>query len=58
VQALGKRGVSAYVLSRGNGRVVIYAGAFETRDEAALLVRDLRRKGVAAKLVYRTGRSL
>jgi hypothetical protein len=58
VQALTQRGVPAYVLSRGNGRVVIYAGAFETRDEAALLARDLRRKNVRATLVYRTGRSL
>ncbi len=58
VRALAQRGVPAYVLSRGNGRVVLYAGAFRTREEAALLLRDLRRKNVAAKLVYRTGRSL
>jgi hypothetical protein len=58
VQALATQGVNAYVLSRGNGRVVLYTGAFETREEAALLARDLRRKRIAAKLVYRTGRSL
>jgi hypothetical protein len=58
VQALRARGVTVYPLSRGDGTVALYAGAFETPDEAALLAQSLRAAGLAPTLVYRTGRSL
>ena len=58
VRALATRNVPAYVLSHGDGTVSVYAGAFEQRQDAAWLARELRKAGVATELVYRTGRSL
>ncbi|MGZ8470205.1 MAG: hypothetical protein ACXW61_11500 [Gemmatirosa sp.] len=58
LQALTRQGIPAYPMSRGNGTVALYAGAFQTRDEAALLTRTLQAAGITPKLVYRTGRSL
>jgi hypothetical protein len=58
ILALRDKGVTAYPLSRGDGTVALYAGAFETADEAALLAQSLRGAGLSPTLVYRTGRSL
>ncbi|GJG84877.1 hypothetical protein tb265_00580 [Gemmatimonadetes bacterium T265] len=58
VQALAARGVPTYPLSRGDGTVALYAGAFQTADEAAYLARAARAAGVQATLVYRTGAAL
>jgi hypothetical protein len=58
LQALGRRGVRAYPLARGDGLVALYAGAYETRDQALYLARTLQKAGVPARLVYRIGRSL
>ncbi|HEY0778079.1 MAG TPA: hypothetical protein VGD56_08945, partial [Gemmatirosa sp.] len=58
VQALAARGVPTYPLSRGDGTVALYAGAFETADEAAYLARTARAAGVSTTLVYRTGSAL
>lgn len=58
VQALAKQNVPVYPLSRGDGTVALYAGAFEQPEQAAWLARALRAAGVTPTLVYRTGRSL
>lgn len=58
VRGLAKRGIPVYPLSRGDGTVSLYAGAFETPEQAALLARNLQAAGIAPVLVYRTGRSL
>ncbi len=58
VQALAAKGVPTYPLSRGDGTVALYAGAFQTAQEAAYLARAARAAGVAATLVYRTGAAL
>ena len=58
VQALAARGVPTYPLSRGDGTVALYAGAFETAGEAAYLARTARAAGLSATLVYRTGSAL
>ena len=58
VQALAARGIPTYPLSRGDGTVGLFAGAFETADEAAYLARTARAAGVTATLVYRTGGAL
>lgn len=55
VQALAARGVPTYPLSRGDGTVALYAGAFQTPDEAAYLARTARSAGVTTTLAYRTG---
>ena len=41
-----------------DGTVALYAGAFETPEEAAWLARAIQAAGVTPTLVYRTGRSL
>ena len=56
VRGLAKRGIPVYPLSRGDGTVSLYAGAFETPEQAALLARNLQAAGIAPVLVYRTGR--
>jgi hypothetical protein len=58
VQALARKNIPVYPLSRGDGTVNLYAGAFETPDQAAFLARNLQGAGVRPVLVYRTGRSL
>lgn len=55
VEALSRRGVPTYLLSRGDGTVAVYAGAFEHPADAAYLATALRAAGVAPVLVYRTG---
>jgi hypothetical protein len=52
------RGVPVYGLAQRDGGVRIYAGAFETPDEAALFKSELRNaKNIDATLVYRVGRA-
>lgn len=58
VADLAKRSIPVYPMSRGDGTVALYAGAFETPDQAAWLARALRAAGLTPTLVYRTGRSL
>ncbi len=55
VQALAARGIPTYPLSRGDGTVGLFAGAFETVDEATYLARTARAAGLTPTLVYRTG---
>jgi hypothetical protein len=55
---LKARGAAVYALSRGDGTVGLYAGAFEEPEESALLLAQLRRAGLRPLLVYRTGRGL
>ena len=52
------KNVPVYALSRGDGTVALYAGAFERPEQAAWLARALQAAGVTPTLVYRTGRSL
>jgi hypothetical protein len=54
-QALG---YPMYGLAKGDGRVRIYAGAFETADQARQLASALQMAGVSSTVVYRLGRSL
>jgi hypothetical protein len=54
VEALARRGVPTYPLSRGDGTVALYAGAFERPGDAAYLAQALQAAGVAPALVYRT----
>ncbi|MDF1506007.1 hypothetical protein, partial [Roseisolibacter sp. H3M3-2] len=58
LQALARRDVRAYPLARGGGLVALYAGAYQTQDQALYLARTLQKAGVPATLVYRIGRSL
>ena len=54
VEALARRGVPTYPLSRGDGTVGLYAGAFERPEDAAYLAQALQAAGVTPSLVYRT----
>lgn len=56
-QYLG-RGVPAYALLQDDGSATIYAGAFETADQAALFMNYLRAAGIEPALTYRIGRML
>lgn len=49
------RGVPAYGLLQPDTTVTIYAGAFETEQQAALLARMLSSANIEATLVYRVG---
>ena len=51
------RGIPAYALREADGSTTLYAGAFETPEQAALFVPALREAGIEPMLVYRTGRS-
>lgn len=51
------RGVPAYALMQLDGSARVYAGAFETSGQAALLAKSLRDLGVAPVLAFRTGRA-
>ena len=51
-----RQGLPAYGLVQDDGTVTIFAGAFETLDQAALLVPTLRAAQIAPAPVYRTGR--
>ena len=52
------RGVPAYALLQDDGSATIYAGAFETADQAALFMNYLRAAGIEPALTYRIGRML
>ena len=52
------RGVPAYALIQDDGTATLYAGAFETADQAALFMTYLRAAGVEPALTYRLGRAL
>jgi hypothetical protein len=58
VDALTAKNVPVYVMSRGDGTVALYSGAFQMPQDAAWLARQLQGAGVTPTLVYRTGRSL
>lgn len=52
------RGIPAYALRQADGTVTLYAGAFETPEQAALFTTYLREAGVEPALTYRLGRTL
>ena len=52
------RGVPAYALLQDDGTATLYAGAFETADQAALFMTYLRAAGIEPALTYRLGRAL
>lgn len=56
VRYWSEKGEPVYALRQPNGKVRLYAGAFETRQQAALLLERLRAAGILPVLVYRTGR--
>ena len=51
-----QRGIPAFTLGRDDGRARIYAGLFETPDQAAALAATMKNAGLAPVLVYRIGR--
>lgn len=51
------RGIPAYALMQDDGSARVYAGAFETSGQAALLAMSLRDIGIAPVLAFRTGRT-
>jgi len=55
--AYAARGIPAYPLLQDDGSVRVYAGAFETPEQAMLLAAQLKKAGVEPAVVaYRTGR--
>ncbi len=52
-----RSGLPAYALVQDDGKVTIFAGAFERPDQAALLLPALRDASVGPDLAYRTGRT-
>jgi len=50
------RGLPAYALAQSDGTARIYAGAFETPEQAGLLADLLRTAGIEPVVAYRTGR--
>jgi hypothetical protein len=51
------RGISAYALTQEQGRIRVYAGAFESPAQAVVLAMMLRELGAEPRLAYRIGRS-
>lgn len=51
-------GQPVYALVQADGTFNVYAGAFETPAEAAMLMESLRAAGITPTLVFRTGRVL
>jgi hypothetical protein len=51
-------GVPANALLQDDGTATLYAGAFETADQAALFMTYLRAAGIEPALTYRIGRAL
>lgn len=49
-------GQPVYALRQADGTLKVYAGAFESPEQAGLLVAALRAAGITPTLVYRTGR--
>ncbi len=56
VAAFAARGLPVYALRQADGRAWLYAGAFASAADTALLGSALRNAGVHATLAYRTGR--
>jgi hypothetical protein len=50
------RGIRAYGLLQDDGSVRLFAGAFETPDQAVLLAMSLRDLSAEPQVAYRTGR--
>jgi hypothetical protein len=50
------RGQPVYALRQSDGSARLYAGAFETREQASLFVESIRASGIRPVLVYRIGR--
>lgn len=53
----GQNQIAAYPLLQADNTATIFVGAFETPEQAAPLMDELKVKGVKTTLVYRTGRS-
>lgn len=51
------RGIPAYALLQADGSATIYAGAFDSAEQAALLIPSLRTAGIEPTLSYRLGRT-
>jgi hypothetical protein len=51
------RGIPAYALLQDDGSATIYAGAFDSAEQAALLIPSLRAAGIEPTLTYRLGRT-
>ena len=51
-----RQGIPVYALLQASGAARLYAGAFETPEQAGLLAQTLRQAGIEPVLVYRTGR--
>jgi hypothetical protein len=56
VTAYVERGLPVYALRQADGSATLYAGAFESPDQATPLADALRASGLTPTLVYRTGR--
>lgn len=56
VEAYVERGLPVYALRQADGSATLYAGAFETPEQATLLAESLKASGLTPTLVYRTGR--
>jgi hypothetical protein len=57
VKRLLARTIPAYALLQDDGTATVYAGAFESAEQAALLIPSLRAAGIEPALVYRLGRT-
>lgn len=57
VRAYIARELPAYALLQDDGSARIYAGAFETPDQAALLAASVRAAGIEPTVAYRMGRT-
>ena len=51
------RGIPTYALLQDDGSATIYAGAFDSAEQAALLIPSLRAAGIEPTLSYRLGRT-
>lgn len=50
-----RKGLAPYALRDDDGTLTLYVGAFETPEQASLLIKSLQESGVEPVLVYRTG---
>jgi hypothetical protein len=57
VKSYVARAIPAYALLQSDGTATVYAGAFESSEQAALLIPSLRAAGVEPALVFRLGRT-
>ena len=55
--AYGQRQIAAYAMLQADNTATIYVGAFESAEQAAPLMNELKLTGVNVALHYRTGRS-